>query len=142
MSKPELQQIAPAQASDMIHQEANVVFVDVRSEMEFLFIGHPVGAVNIPWIEEPDWEINPHFVRDIRKLILGGVICSDESQCAPVVLICRSGKRSAEAGQVLIDAGFSRVYNVSTGFEGDLDENHQRSTTGGWRFDGLPWEQC
>ncbi len=142
MSKPELQQITPKEAAEMMHDEANVVFVDVRSEMEFLFIGHPVGSVNIPWIEEPDWEINPHFVRDIRKLILGGVICSDESQCAPVVLICRSGKRSAEAGQVLVDAGFSRVYNVSTGFEGDLDENHQRSTLGGWRFDGLPWEQC
>ncbi len=142
MSKPELQQITPKEAAEMMHDEANVVFVDVRSEMEFLFIGHPVGSVNIPWIEEPDWEINPHFVRDIRKLILGGVICSDESQCAPVVLICRSGKRSAEAGQVLVDAGFSRVYNVSTGFEGELDENHQRSTLGGWRFDGLPWEQC
>ena len=142
MSKPELQQITPKEAAEMMHDEANVVFVDVRSEMEFLFIGHPVGSVNIPWIEEPDWGINPHFVRDIRKLILGGVICSDESQCAPVVLICRSGKRSAEAGQVLVDAGFSRVYNVSTGFEGDLDENHQRSTLGGWRFDGLPWEQC
>jgi rhodanese-related sulfurtransferase len=142
MKKPKLQHISPKQAMDMIDNEHNVVFVDVRSEMEFLFIGHPVGAVNIPWIEEPEWEINPHFVRDIRKLILGGVICSDESQCAPVILICRSGKRSAEAGQVLVDAGFSRVYNINTGFEGDLDDNHQRSTLGGWRFDGLPWEQC
>jgi rhodanese-related sulfurtransferase len=142
VEKPKLQHISPKQAMGMIDQEHNVVFVDVRSEMEFLFIGHPVGAVNIPWIEEPDWEINPHFVRDIRKLILGGVICSDESQCAPVILICRSGKRSAEAGQVLVDAGFSRVYNINTGFEGDLDDNHQRSTLGGWRFDGLPWEQC
>ena len=23
-----------------------------------------------------------------------------------------------------------------------LDENHHRSTLGGWRFRGLPWEQC
>lgn len=142
MSKPELEHISPQLAEKMMHKEANMVFVDVRSEMEFLFIGHPVGSVNIPWIEEPDWEINPHFVRDIRKLILGGVICTDESQCAPIVLICRSGKRSAEAGQVLIDAGFTRVYNINTGFEGDLDDNHQRSKLGGWRFDGLPWEQC
>ncbi len=142
MKKPALEHISPKQALEMIQQEANVVFVDVRSGMEFLFIGHPTGAVNIPWIEEPDWEINPHFVRDIRKLILGGVICSEESQCAPIVLICRSGKRSAEAGQLLISAGFNRVYNINTGFEGDLDENHHRSSRGGWRFDGLPWEQC
>ncbi len=142
MKKPELKQISPEKAYDMIQKEANIVFVDVRSEMEYLFIGHAIGSVNIPWIEEPDWEINPHFVRDIRKLILGGVICTDESQCAPVVLICRSGKRSAEAGHVLINAGFTRVYNVDTGFEGELNDRHQRSSLGGWRFDGLPWEQC
>lgn len=142
MKKPELEQISPKQAWEMIQRESNVVFVDVRSEMEFLFIGHPVGAVNIPWIEEPDWEINPHFVRDIRKLILGGVICNDDSQCAPIVLICRSGKRSAEAGHLLIEQNFNRVYNIDTGFEGELDDTHHRSSLEGWRFDGLPWEQC
>jgi len=61
---------------------------------------------------------------------------------APVVLICRSGVRSLEAGKVLIEAGISDVYNVAEGFEGQLDEKHQRSSTGGWRFHGLPWEQC
>lgn len=143
MSKAELQQIAPKQAWEMVQHEPSVVFVDVRSSMEFLFIGHPTGAVNIPWIDEPEWEINPHFVRDIRKLILGGVICGDEShQCAPVILICRSGKRSAEAGQLLIEKDFNRVYNINTGFEGERDESHHRSSLGGWRYDGLPWEQC
>jgi rhodanese-related sulfurtransferase len=142
LSEPELEHIAPKKAYEMMHKETSMVFVDVRSEMEFLFIGHPIGAVNIPWIEEPDWDINPNFVRDIRKLILGGVISSQNSQCAPIVLICRSGKRSAEAGQLLVDSGFTRVYNIDTGFEGDLDEHHQRGTLGGWRFDGLPWEQC
>ena len=142
MKKAALSHISPKQAWEMIQHEPNLVFVDVRSEMEFLFIGHPVGSVNIPWIEEPDWEINPHFVRDIRKLILGGVICTEESHCAPIMLICRSGKRSAEAGQLLIESKFNRVYNINTGFEGDLNEFHQRSAVGGWRFDGLPWEQC
>ncbi len=37
--------------------------------------------------------------------------------------------------------GFRRVYNVLHGFEGDLDEHHQRGRLNGWRFDGLPWEQ-
>ncbi len=142
MSQPALQHISPRQAYDLIEEEPNVLFVDVRSEMEFLFIGHPVGAVHIPWIDEPDWEINPHFVRDVRKLVLGGVICQKDRDCTPIVLICRSGKRSAEAGQVLVDAGFNRVYNIDTGFEGDLDEHHHRSSLGGWRYEGLPWEQC
>ena len=61
---------------------------------------------------------------------------------APVLLICRSGKRSLEAGKLLMNNGFTGVYNVAEGFEGELDEQHQRSTRGGWRYHGLPWEQC
>jgi rhodanese-related sulfurtransferase len=116
--------------------------VDIRSSMEYLFVGHPKGAVHIPWIDEPDWTINPHFVTDIRKLLLGGTVCTIDEGCAPVILICRSGKRSLEAGKALLDAGFVRVYHIDEGFEGELDDHHQRSTLGGWRFHGLPWEQC
>ena len=58
-----------------------------------------------------------------------------------MILICRSGKRSVEAGEALEAAGFRRVYNVLHGFEGDLDESHHRGSRNGWRFEGLPWEQ-
>ena len=58
-----------------------------------------------------------------------------------VVLLCRSGQRSAEAGRALEAAGFTDVVNVLHGFEGDLNANFQRSSLNGWRFDGLPWEQ-
>ena len=58
-----------------------------------------------------------------------------------VVLICRSGKRSGDAGLVLEQAGFTDVVNVVHGFEGDLDDRFQRSTLNGWRHDQLPWEQ-
>jgi rhodanese-related sulfurtransferase len=73
--------------------------------------------------------------------MMGGLSCDDEN-CTPVILICRSGKRSNEAGEALIKDGFQNVYNVLEGFEGELDENHHRSTLGGWRFHDLPWEQC
>lgn len=109
--------------------------------MEHLFVGHPVGAVHVPWIDEPEWVVNPHFVTDIRKLILGGVVGDDDSS-VPIVLICRSGKRSKEAGQLLIDSGIHNVYNIDEGFEGELDDEHHRSTQGGWRFHNLPWQQC
>jgi hypothetical protein len=98
--------------------------------------------VHVPWIDEPEWTVNPHFVTDIRKLLLGGATCDEDRGCAPVVLICRSGKRSKEAGKALLRAGFVSVFHVDTGFEGDLDEQHHRSTLGGWRNAGLPWEQC
>ena len=124
--------------------DASAVLIDIRSSMEFLFVGHPKGAVHIAWIDEPDWTVNPDFVTDVRKLMLGGVIGDPrEGYCgAPIILICRSGKRSKEAGAALLAAGFKAVYHVQDGFEGDLDENHHRSTLGGWRFHGLPWAQC
>lgn len=143
MIRPLLQHLTPVEAHQLVQDNPRAVLIDVRSNMEFLFVGHPVGAVHIPWIDEPEWDINPNFVRQIRELMLGGVICDDAvGGCAPVVLICRSGKRSVEAGKALIDAGFRDVYNVLDGFEGELDDEHHRSTLGGWRFEGLPWVQC
>jgi rhodanese-related sulfurtransferase len=118
------------------------VLIDIRSTMEFLFVGHPSGAVHVPWIDEPDWEVNPHFTREVRKVMLGGAACTEEDACAPVILVCRSGKRSKVAGERLLADGFADVFHVDQGFEGELDEHHRRSTVGGWRFHGLPWEQC
>ncbi len=137
-----VQHISPQKAWDMIQREPATAFIDVRSDMEYLFIGHPVGAVNIPWIDEPDFVINPNFEREVRRLILGGIIETSEHQSVPVILICRSGNRSTVAGELLIEHGFRHVYNIEHGFEGELDDNHHRSTLGGWRHDGLPWEQC
>jgi rhodanese-related sulfurtransferase len=126
----------------MMQDDPRTLLVDIRSSMEFLFVGHPVGSVHIPWIDEPDWTVNPHFVTDIRKLILGGAICTIDDKCAAVILICRSGKRSLEAGKALLEGGFQRVFHIDEGFEGELDDQHHRSSVGGWRFRGLPWEQC
>lgn len=137
----ELKSLTPGEAWEICQQDARALLIDVRSSMEHLFVGHPVGAVHVPWIDEPEWVVNPHFVTDIRKLILGGVVGDDDSS-VPIVLICRSGKRSREAGQLLIDAGIHNVHNIDEGFEGELDDEHHRSTTGGWRYHNLPWQQC
>lgn len=133
--------ISAPEAWQICQQDPRALLIDVRSSMEYLFVGHPKGAVHIPWIDEPDWVINEHFVVDIRKLVLGG-LSHEESGDVPIVLICRSGIRSAEAGKVLIEAGMNNVYNVDEGFEGKLDESHHRSSINGWRFHDLPWEQC
>ncbi|MCK5361132.1 MAG: rhodanese-like domain-containing protein [Gammaproteobacteria bacterium] len=125
-----------------MHEDPRALLIDVRSSMEFLFVGHPEGAVHVAWIDEPDWKVNENFTTDIRKLLLGGVIRGNEVHSAPIVLICRSGVRSLEAGQKLIDDGMTNVYHIDSGFEGDRDDHHRRSTINGWRFDGLPWEQC
>lgn len=140
----EVKEISASEAYELVSNQVDAILVDVRSHMEFLFVGHPSGAIHIPWIDEPDWNINPNFVREIRQLVLGGIAhdTGTGQNNVPIVLICRSGKRSREAGQLLIKEGFTQVYNIKDGFEGELDEQHHRSSVGGWRFEGLPWEQC
>lgn len=126
--------LLPAEAAEFLSKTPDALFIDCRSDAEYFFVGHPVGAVHVAWLDGPDWEQNPHFVGEIRRL-------AGHSVDRPVVLICRSGRRSADAGIELEKAGFQSVVNVRHGFEGDLNENHQRSKVNGWRFDGLPWEQ-
>lgn len=134
--------VSPKQAYEMLQKNPRSLLIDIRSSMEFLFVGHPVGAVHIPWIDEPDWDINPHFVAEVRKLLLGGAVCDEGENCPAIILICRSGKRSKQAGETLLEAGLANVYHIDEGFEGELDAKHHRSSEGGWRFHGLPWEQC
>ena len=136
-----VQSLTPQQAWETLQDNPVALLIDVRSSMEFLFVGHPVGAANIAWIDEPDWEINPNFAAQIRDFVADKRPGQVPEQ-VQLLLICRSGVRSLDAGNVLIDAGFTQIYNVLEGFEGGLDEHKHRGTVGGWRYHGLPWEQC
>jgi rhodanese-related sulfurtransferase len=113
-----MKQLSPRQALQFLESRPEALFIDCRSEMEYL----------------PDWSVNTQFVAEVRQL--------DAGTERPVVLICRSGNRSQEAGEALERAGFSQVFNVEHGFEGELDGERHRNTRAGWRFEGLPWEQC
>ena len=127
-----MRHLLPKAAQELLESQPEAVFIDVRSEMEHMFVGHPQGSVLIPWIDGPDWDINPGFVSQVKKMA---------STDRPVILICRSGKRSVDAGLALEKAGLKNVFNVLHGFEGDLDEQHHRNALNGWRHDGLPWAQ-
>ena len=126
----------PKTAYQYLRDHPDAVFIDCRSEMEYMFVGHPVGSMMVPWYDGADWEKNPHFVGQVKKL------AGANFEKRPIVLICRSGNRSVDAGEALEEAGFTDVYNVLEGFEGHLDEDHHRGSQAGWRFEGLPWEQC
>ncbi len=130
-----MEHLEPKQAFQYLDDHPEAVFIDCRSEIEYMFVGHPKGAMMVPWCDGPDWELNPHFVGQVKK------IAGDDFVERPVVLICRSGNRTLDAGHALERAGFKRVINVLHGFEGELDEKHHRNSRSGWRFDGLPWEQ-
>jgi rhodanese-related sulfurtransferase len=142
MTTTEAKALTAKAAHELLQSDPRAVLVDIRSTMEYLFVGHPVGAIHVAWIDEPDWTVNPHFVTDVRKLMLGGATAHGDIAGAPVVLVCRSGKRSVDAAAALLEAGFGAVYYVDEGFEGDIDESRQRGALGGWRHHGLPWEQC
>jgi len=141
LKENELNHLTPIEAYEILQNDSKAILIDVRANMEFLFVGHPKGAIHVPWIDEPDWIVNPDFVKEIRQLMLGGV-CDQSDGCPPIILICRSGKRSVDAGNALIAAGLINVCHITEGFEGELDSEHHRSSKGGWRFHGLPWEQC
>jgi len=130
-----MKHLTPREAFEFLNNTPQALMVDCRSEMEFLFVGHPAGALHVSWNDGPDWEVNPHFVGQVKK------VAGTNHAHRPIVLICRSGNRSIEAGETLERAGFTDVYNVLHGFEGELDENHHRGSKNGWRYEGLPWEQ-
>lgn len=131
-----MKHLLPKEAFDFLHANPSALLIDCRSEMEYLFVGHPADALHVSWNDGPDWEVNPHFVGQVKRL------AGNDHATRPIVLICRSGNRSLEAGAALEKAGLQNVYNVLHGFEGELDENHHRGSKNGWRFDGLPWAQC
>lgn len=141
LGERELTTIHPVLAWRLTRDHPAAVLVDIRSTMEYLLVGHPLGASHVPYIDEPDWEVNHSFVPEVIDHVVHTCdgTAADE---AVVLLICRSGSRSREAGRELLAAGLKRVASIDGGFEGSLDERHRRSTIDGWRFHGLPWEQC
>jgi rhodanese-related sulfurtransferase len=123
--------VTPATAWDLFNA-GDAVLVDVRSNEERHFVGHVPGAVHVAWATGTSLTRNPRFVRELEAKV------SKESL---VFLLCRSGKRSALAAEAATKAGFSHVFNILEGFEGEINEDKHRGLTGGWKFHQLPWEQ-
>ena len=107
--------------------------IDVRSPEELKFVGRVPDVANVPWATGTALTRNPRFVKELEAKAGG--------KDTPLLLLCRSGKRSAEAAAAATRAGFTSVFNVLEGFEGDLDARQQRGSVGGWRSHGLPWVQ-
>lgn len=106
--------------------------VDVRSAEERKFVGHVPDSVHVPWATGTSLTRNPRFVRELE---------AKTGKEVRILLLCRSGKRSAAAAEAAAQAGFTQVFNVLEGFEGEIDNQHHRGGQDGWRFHGLPWVQ-
>jgi len=54
MSENTVKGISPKEAFELLESNPRATLIDVRSSMEFLFVGHPKGAVHLAWIDEPE----------------------------------------------------------------------------------------
>jgi rhodanese-related sulfurtransferase len=106
--------------------------VDVRTAEERKFVGHVPGSLHVAWASGTSLTRNPRFVRELEAKV---------GKNAAVLLLCRSGKRSVAAAEAAAKAGFTRIFNVLEGFEGELDTHQHRGSQDGWRLHGLPWVQ-
>jgi len=123
--------VPPLEAWALV-QNGAAVLVDVRSGEERKFVGHVPGSLHVAWATGTALTRNPRFVRELESKV---------GKDQVVLLLCRSGKRSALAAEAATKAGFASVFNVLEGFEGEINAAGQRGSADGWRFRGLPWIQ-
>ncbi len=138
MSKNPIKSLDPISAHKFLNQYNNAVLVDVRCEIEYEYIGHPVDAINIVWKKYPGWKINETFAAEVDFAVSN---LRKSAKKTPILLICRSGARSRDAAECLSENHYEELYNVEEGFEGDKNSEGRRSSSNGWRFHGLPWIQ-
>jgi rhodanese-related sulfurtransferase len=123
--------ISPADAWNLVTSD-EAVLVDVRTAEERKFVGQVPETLHVPWATGTALTRNPRFVRELEQKVRKDQV---------VLLLCRSGKRSALAAEAAAKAGFVHVFNVLEGFEGEIDARQHRGNSDGWRYRGLPWVQ-
>lgn len=127
------------------------LFIDVRSRPELTFLGMPtIVDANIPYMtagtydewdeKKSNFKLRPNgeFTARVESLVSERGLGKD----GPIYLICRSGNRSAKAANILGLAGYTQVYTVTDGFEGDKAKDGPRKgerVVNGWKNAGLPW---
>jgi rhodanese-related sulfurtransferase len=92
--KAEIKQVSVEQANETVAKNG-VQFIDVRTTEEYNS-GHAAKAVNFPL---------DNLEKELARL--------DKEK--PVYVICQSGKRSQKGSEILNQAGFKQVYNVTGG---------------------------
>ena len=127
------------------------LFVDVRTRAEISYLGMPsVADAHIPAFEHPPnaaWDdksgrfkMEPNA--DFEPALARRLAARQLSKSDVVILICRSGDRTSRAANFLTEQGYSKVYSVIDGFEGDaVAEGPQagQRVLNGWKNAGLPW---
>jgi rhodanese-related sulfurtransferase len=129
--------LSAEETARFLERTPQAVLIDVRTEAEVVETGLAMGTDALIPLAIPDRARgavpNPDFLPGITQLVRDRSLAADQ----PIVLICRSGNRSAEAADALARMGFTRVYTVTDGIEGDRALTGAR-TVNGWKNAGLP----
>lgn len=137
--------VTAAQAYEKWKASSNTVkVIDVRTPEEYGFVGHPEMAWNVPLAfvtysrknskTEYGPKINQDFVSEVKAIAK-----ADDT----LMLMCRSGGRSAMAINLLAKEGFKNVYQIIDGMEGDKVKDPESVFNGkrmknGWK-NSAPW---
>ncbi len=129
----------------------STLFVDVRTRAEVAFLGMPtIADANVPYMLEGDWDQWDDKKQTYKLSPNSGFLVEIEGQLArkglgkdsTIVLMCRSGSRSARAANLLAQAGYKNVYTITDGYEGDKarEGTHKgQRVVNGWKNSQLPW---
>jgi phage shock protein E len=125
--------IDPEQAKNILDNDGGAVYIDVRTEQEFLN-GHVPKSVNIPvvWPDPATRQMkpNPDFVKSVSAQF---------GKDKRIIVGCQAGGRSQLAANLLDQDGFQDVSNRQGGIGGARDPMG-RLITPGWAQLGFPIE--
>lgn len=106
-----VKEIMPWDLSQMLAAGEPPILLDVREPSEFSLL-HLAGSINVPRgvLEQScEWD----YDETVPALAAG--------RAQDIVVICRTGKRSALAADVMLQMGFSQVVSLKTGVRGWID---------------------
>jgi len=128
----------------------HVLFVDVRTPAEVEFVGAPeMIDTNVPYMLN-DFSAWDDKKKRFKKVPNSNFTVLMEEQLEAkrltkndkIILMCRSGSRSSKAVNLLHKAGYTNVYSVVDGFEGDKSKvaaTKGQRVVNGWKNAHLPW---
>ena len=102
-------------------EAGQVTLIDIRRPEEWRQTGVAKGALRINMLHPKGPE---GFMHEVLQVV-------DNDRNAPIVLICRTGSRTAQVQRYLQSQGFTKVWHVGEGMAGSKDGP-------GWLRRGLP----
>ncbi len=122
--------LTPREAYELLQKTPHAKLVDVRTTAELDLVGKIPGATHIEWAFYPGMAANPDFAAHLDRQV---------DKEALVIFMCRTGGRSHNAAITAAKSGFAEAYNMLEGFEGEANNQKQRTLINGWKHAGLPW---